>query len=175
MTISRRPKRWPSTENAPGPNRAIATAVISRKRAARGRVIEATAGAGSQEREIPRMQRPMSRLANGVIKPTIKESPARRSATATSQTKGVRAARPDRSNAPNDTAMPPSATRKRSNPRPGRPLGNVENNLCSASLRPENGRTVTETISVRTCAASPNGVTCKYHFWGVGTKGFRAG
>jgi hypothetical protein len=46
----------------------------------------------------------------------------------------VRATAPDNSRAPSVTVMPPSAARRRSNPMPGRPLGKVENSLCSGSL-----------------------------------------
>lgn len=135
ITISRRPNKCPSTENAPGPNKAIPMAVTTISRVTSVRPSEASGGPGIQAKAIQRTERPASKLASGVKKPRIKPAPLRRNRPETTQTSGVRSANPANSRAPSDTAMPPRAVRKRSSATPGLPLGKVENSRCSGSLR----------------------------------------
>lgn len=134
ITISRRPNNCPSNENAPGPNNAIPTAVITKSSATSETPSDASGGAGIHERVIPNVHPPTNTLARGVMKPIIKPAPPSSKITATAHTAAVRSTLPASSSAPTATATPPNAARRSSNPIPGLPLGNVENSLCSGTL-----------------------------------------
>ena len=134
ITISRRPNKFPSIENAPGPKRAIPIAVMTMSKAMSEVPNDARGGAGIHEKTIPTTQNPTSKLANGVRNPMIMPAPLTRNVSPTAHTSRVRSIRPDRSDAPSATAMPPSAARIRSSPMPGWPPGKVENSLCSGIL-----------------------------------------
>src|SRR5258707_7744932 len=60
MTISRRPNRRPSTEKAPGPSNASATAATVIPEATSLTSCKAHQGVGNQESAIPRKQNPAS-------------------------------------------------------------------------------------------------------------------
>ena len=134
MTISRRPNKFPSMENAPGPKRAMPIAVVTMSKAMSVVPKDARGGAGIHDKIIPTAPSPTSKLANGVMNPMIMPAPLTRNVSPAAHTGRVRSIRPDRSDAPSATAMPPSAARIRSSPMPGWPPGKVENSLCSGIL-----------------------------------------
>jgi hypothetical protein len=134
ITISRRPNKCPSTENAPGPSKAIPTATIAISKATNTAPRDTSGGAGTQGSVVLKMHRARRALASGVINPAIKPAPLTSNMAAMIQTTTGRSLRPDRYKTPNTTATAPKAARKRSRPIPGRPLGKVENSLCSETL-----------------------------------------
>jgi len=130
MTISRRPNKCPSTENAPGPSNAIADAVMTMSTA----TIVVRGGAGIQVNMIPKTHKPTSELASGVMNPMIKPAPPANNIDVAIHTIGDRPIEAVSSRVPSSKAVPPSAARSRNNPMPGLPLGKVENSLCSGIL-----------------------------------------
>jgi hypothetical protein len=130
MTISRRPNKYPSRENAPGPSKTIPTAVSAITKAASLAPSKANGGAGNQENVIPKTHSPTIKLANGVINPITKATPPPTKVKATVHTARVRSIRPDRYRAPKVVAIPPTAARSSNSPMPGLPPGKVENSLC---------------------------------------------
>ena len=73
-------------------------------------------------------------LIIGVINPTKMNTPMVIIRSPDSQFKTDESPVSDRYNAPRNNAVMPRAVRKISNPKPGEPPGNVENNLCSFRL-----------------------------------------
>jgi hypothetical protein len=130
ITISRRPNKCPSTENAPGPSNPIANAMITIGTAAIG----VRGGAGIQDNNIPKTHKPTTELATGVMNPMIKPTPLASNIDEAIHTTGVRPVEAVSSGVPSSNAIPPRAARSRSNPTPGPPLGKVENSLCSGNL-----------------------------------------
>jgi len=134
ITISRRPNKRPSTENAPGPSKAMPMAVTNINAATKRTPNDARGGAGIQERVMAKTHKATTKLASGVMNPTIKPSPLRSSIAETLHTRTEWWLKPERYKPPRRTAIPPRAARNSSRPIPGRPLGNVENSLCSGTL-----------------------------------------
>jgi len=95
---------------------------------------DARGGAGIQERVMAKTHKATTKLASGVMNPTIKPSPLRSSIAETLHTRTEWWLKPERYKPPRRTAIPPRAARNSSRPIPGRPLGNVENSLCSGTL-----------------------------------------
>lgn len=130
ITISRRPNKCPSRENAPGPSKAIANAMIASGTA----TIKVRGGEGIQENNIPNTHKPTTELTTGVMNPIIKPTPLASIIDAAIHTIGVRPVEDVSCKAASSKAMPPRATRSSSSPMPGPPLGKVENSLCSGIL-----------------------------------------
>lgn len=171
ITISRRPNKCPSIENAPGPNKAIPMAVMTISRVTSVTPSEASGGPGIRAKAIQRTQRPAIKLASGVKKPRIKPAPLSRNRPETTHTSGVRSANLTNSRAPSDTAMPPRAVRKRSSATPGLPLGKVENNRCSgASVRAHKQSHDTRKYLGNSGGATLQGGSSGYLFRGTGRK-----
>lgn len=134
ITISRRPNKRPSIEKAPGPSKPIPAAVTTTSRTSSGAANIANGGPGNQENAIPNKHIPMPRLAKGVRNPITKATPPMINTEAMTHTTAACSILLERYRAPKVTASPPSATRTRSSPIPGRPPGKVENSLCSGNL-----------------------------------------
>jgi len=123
MTISRRPKRRASSENAPGPSSAIAAAsMISPARD--------PAGKGTVESAKMIAPPPMMTATRGVRNPISKQPPTTNASAAINQLKSpeFRYARPW------TTSVRATNPRSRRRPRPGAPLGNAEKNFCRLVL-----------------------------------------
>jgi hypothetical protein len=75
ITISRRPNKRPSRENAPGPSKEIATAVMIIQRATSLASCMPQKGAGSHEMAIPRKHSPTKSPASGVRNPAVSATP----------------------------------------------------------------------------------------------------
>ncbi len=134
MTISRRPNNRPSREKAPGPSKAIATAVIIIPKETSLASCKSHEGGGSNEKAIPRKHSPTKSPAYGVRNPIAKAAPPIVKAKPTTNLPRELSDQPERYRIPTAAAAKPTATRKSNNPMPGLPPGNVEYNLCSAYL-----------------------------------------
>jgi hypothetical protein len=134
ITISRRPNRRPSRENAPGPSSAIATAVMIIPNDTSLASCKPHEGAGSNEKAIPRKHSPTKSPAYGVRKPIAKAVPPVVKAKPTTHLPSELLDEPERYRIPTAVAAKPTATRRSNKPIPGRPPGNVEYNLCSVYL-----------------------------------------
>lgn len=75
ITISRRPNKRPSQENAPGPSKANAAAVIIIPNATCLASCKPEEGAGNHERTIPRKHSPTKSAAYGVTNPATRAAP----------------------------------------------------------------------------------------------------
>ena len=134
ITISRRPNKRPSRENAPGPSNAITTAVMIIPKATSLASCKPQEGAGNHEKAIPRKNIPTKRPTHGVRIPIAKAAPlVVKIRPITHLSKEVLDG-PQRYKTPTAVAASPTAARNSNNPRPGLPPGNVEYNLCSAYL-----------------------------------------
>ena len=134
ITISRRPNRRPSSEKAPGPSNASATAVIVIANATSLASCKAQEGAGNQENAIPRKQIPTSNPAIGVRNPAARAVPLMIKTSPRNHFSENDVNGPERQEIPPAAAKRPTAVRKSRRPMPGLPPGNVEYSLCSANL-----------------------------------------
>jgi hypothetical protein len=73
--ISRRPKRQESTENAPGPRRPIAAAMMTTKNVDSQESDKINMGAGIQENAMPMLAKPTRNPAIGVRSPMKRKAP----------------------------------------------------------------------------------------------------
>ena len=126
MTISRRPNRRASSENAPGPMHRMATAIATASAVAILAGGKSCGRAGKHNRSPP-----PSTAARGVKYPMSRQPPLASASSIMIQAAGVRLWELMRYAAPWPIKAPPKATRSNSSPTPGRPPGNVENSLCS--------------------------------------------
>jgi hypothetical protein len=169
ITISRRPNKRPSRENAPGPSNAIATAVTIIPKDTSLASCKPQEGAGSHEKAIPRKHSPTKSPAYGVRNPIAKAAPpAVKIKPITHLSKEVLDG-PERYRIPAAVAAKPTAARKSNKPIPGLPPGNVEYNLCSAYLpcAPSEPNDKVRYASMRPVETPHCGIF-SYHFGGMG-------
>lgn len=99
MTISRRPNKWPSMENAPGPSKVSAAAVMMMPKAMSLELITVELRAGGQLKAA-NTESPASKLAKGVKRPITREIPLIRSSKPSVQVIAVGLAIPERQRTP---------------------------------------------------------------------------
>jgi hypothetical protein len=134
MTISRRPKRRASNENAPGPrkNRAAAMAVAN---AIAGFVAsKLEVGSESAGTALLRLASAARTHASGVRNPTSRRADVAIKTKATAPIRGVRSCHLNKYSAPWANSVAPRTPRSSNKPAPGLPLGKVENIRCSEGL-----------------------------------------
>ena len=73
--ISRRPNRWESSENAPGPRKAIAAAIMVTKKVTRRKSNQFGLDPGTQENAMPMLPRPVKTAVSGVRNPITSKAP----------------------------------------------------------------------------------------------------
>ncbi len=134
ITISRRPNKRPSRENAPGPSNPIATAVMIIPKATSLVSCKLQEGAGNHEKAIPRKHAPTKTPAYGVRNPIARAAPPMVNVKPANHLSKEGLEVPERYSPPTAVEASPTAARNSNNPMPGLPPGNVEYNLCSAYL-----------------------------------------
>ena len=132
MISSCRPNKRASSENMPGPNSAIATAITTTSKDASPPAFNVPSGNGNQENTFARIINVTNKLTMGVRNPITKHIP--HTASTTHAVKFTRRPPCIRHCKPCATAMAPTARRIKRSAVPGLPLGNVEKNRCSAVL-----------------------------------------
>jgi hypothetical protein len=150
ITISRRPNNRPSSEKAPGPSNAIATAVMIIPNATSLASCKPQEGSGNHEKAIPRKHIPTTSPTYGVRNPIPRAAPQIVSVKPANHLSKEGLDVPERYRTPTAVAASPTATRNSSKPMPGLPPGNVEYNLCSADLLARSQkRTYVEIMQIR--------------------------
>lgn len=131
ITISRRPNRRESIENAPGPRRPREPAITATRTAASRTWGESKASTGTTknaattQETIPRMP------PTGVKKPSKRDSPLVTAINVKVPMDRIAASDRVRVDRPARSRTIPVVARNNRRPMPGHPPGNVENNLCS--------------------------------------------
>lgn len=133
MMISRRPKRRASTDKAPGPSNTMAPATTISRIADSLNSIRLWVGAGNHDMVMLAQPNAVKMAPMGVRNPSSSDAPLAIASKPAIQ--ALSATAPARYIVPWTATIIPTATRNRSSPTPGHPPGNVENNLCSATLR----------------------------------------
>lgn len=174
ITISRRPNKRPSIENAPGPSRAIEIHVTINPKPMNLVSCEVQEAGGNQEKAIPKKHRDSNSPASGVRKPINKAAPPMIRAKPRSQRPEKRLGPPERKRIPSALAATATTVRSSKRPTPGLPAGKVENSLCSASLlsRHQKQSSTEDTRTRRFIGTLHQGIF-SYHFWGTRLRGFR--
>src|SRR5579863_8869369 len=134
MTISLHPKSRASSEKAPGPRKAITTEIATNSSSASYESNRFQAGTGNHERKTPRDARPAIGLASGLRNPIRIAAPLIRNSTPKTGALELAFPRTPKNATPCVAAIRPRVIRKSSNPTPGKPPGNAENNLNSLAL-----------------------------------------
>jgi predicted small secreted protein len=134
ITISRRPNSRPSTENAPGPSKAITVAVMIIPKAISLTSCNPHEGVGNQARAIPKKHNPTKNPPQGVRNPMDRAVPLMVKSKPSNHLAQIGPFEPDKYCKPTAIAAAPKAVRSSNSPNPGRPPGNVENSLCSSFL-----------------------------------------
>jgi hypothetical protein len=165
MTISRRPNKRPSRENAPGPSSAIATAVIIMPKDTSLASCKPQEGRGNHEKAIPRKHSPTSNPAYGVRNPIASAAPPIVNAKPANHLSKEGFDVPERYITPTVVAARPTVARSNNKPTPGLPPGNVEYNLCSAYLlaRPQK-RTTLQLTRICGSLKTPHCGIFSYHY-----------
>ena len=127
MTISLRPNKRASRENAPAPRHMMATAMTAYNAAARGVTTAMGWEAGNQEKILAMPAAAAASATNRVRKPMSNKNP-----TAPANIKAARSRLPIscpsvRQPSPWMRITAPVAKRKSKSPTPGQPSGNIEN------------------------------------------------
>jgi hypothetical protein len=134
MKISRRPNSRASSENAPGPRKAIAVVIAMTSMIAALLSKRFAGGAGIHERAYPIVPSTTMTLVAGVSIPTRRQIPPDNPSTTATNVIHVSLCQSLRYAEPCINKVEPATTLKSSRPTPGNPAGKVENNLCRASL-----------------------------------------
>jgi hypothetical protein len=134
MTISWRPYRRPSSENAPGPRQTRAAAMTVARAPVDLASNKFRLGGGNHENALPRLISPASAPANGVRYPISSETPLANASKATPKVTSPSSRQTRKQAAPWTTSALPMVTRNSSRPAPGHPSGNAENILSSGGL-----------------------------------------
>jgi len=100
MMISRRPNKWQSTENAPGPRKPVAAAIMTIKKVASLESDKIGAVAGNQENAMPTLTMPTRKPAIGVRSPIRSKVPAVTASNPTPHAPSVRASESARETPP---------------------------------------------------------------------------
>jgi len=132
ITISRRPKRYASIENAPGPSSVIAAAITIICRSASLPSKRFPDGVETQKKAFPRPAIPDKALPRGDRKPMSRNMPPIMNSVHDSVVAMVDLVPPERYNAPSIRDAAPTVILNNSKATPGQPAGNVGNSLCSA-------------------------------------------
>ena len=130
--ISRRPKRWASSEKPPGPSRIIETEMTTILTTVVRPFVKPPDSCGRNPRNIAAKQRPDTKPARGVKQPRTSAAPLRirRMQSVNWPMELPRETEPGRHRIPSENAVVPTAARSNSSPIPGPPRGNVENDVC---------------------------------------------
>src|SRR5258705_1511727 len=134
MKISRRPNSRASSENAPGPRKAIAVVIAMTSMIATLLSKRFAVGAGIHERAYPIVPSTTMTLVAGVSIPKRKQIPPENASTTATNVINVSLCQSLRYAEPCINMVEPATTLKSSRPTPGNPAVKGENNLCKASL-----------------------------------------
>ena len=132
ITISRRPKRYASIENAPGPRSVIAAAITIICRSASLPSKRFPDGAAIHKNAFPIAAIPAKALPSGDRKPMSRNIPPIMNRVHESVVAMVDLAPPERYKTPSTNDAAPTVILNNSKATPGQPAGNVGNSLCSA-------------------------------------------
>lgn len=134
MTISRRPNRRASRENAPGPRKNRATAMAVANPTADFVASQLDVNPEISGTALIKHANPARMLASGVRYPTSRKAAMTIRATATTVIKDGRSRHSNKYSAPWANRETPRTPRNSNRPAPGLPLGKVENIGCSGGL-----------------------------------------
>ena len=132
ITISRRPKRYASIENAPGPSSEMAAAITIICRSASLPSKRFPDGVESQKKAFPSAAIPAKALPNGDRNPMSRNMPPIMNRMQETVVAMVDLVLPAIYKPPSTSDAAPTVILNNSKAAPGQPAGNVGNSLCSA-------------------------------------------